>query len=160
MGKVGIWTHHRRWHAANGPLSGFATSVPTPNADGCGWRSTGDSLWVYRHGNHGTRARCWWFSGQPSFITNSSSAPSRPDHLWNDSVGPSGTKHFMRCCLPRSPHGLAWHLSSSGSMALEDAVDGCTSQTNATSYSTVLQALMGKCKHFMPNTYRSWTGHY
>ena len=52
-GKVGIWTRHWRWHAANGPLSGSATSVPAPSRDSIGWQSTGASLRVYRHGNHG-----------------------------------------------------------------------------------------------------------
>ena len=64
-GKVGIWTRHRRWNAANGPLSGSATSVPTPSGDDGGWKSTGASLWVYRHDNHGTKAGCWWLSSQP-----------------------------------------------------------------------------------------------
>ena len=53
-GKVGILTRHWRWHAANWPWSGSATSVPTPSGDGCGWQSTWISLWVYRHGSHGT----------------------------------------------------------------------------------------------------------
>ena len=43
---------------------------------------------------HGNRAGCWWLSGQPSFHTNSSSEPSRPEHLWSDPVGPSWTKNF------------------------------------------------------------------
>ena len=28
QGKVGIWTRHGRWHAANGPLSGLTTIFP------------------------------------------------------------------------------------------------------------------------------------
>ena len=78
-GKVGIWTHHWKQHAANGPLSGSAISVPTPSRDSSGWQPTGASLWIYKHGNHGIIASCWWFSGQPSFHTNSSSTPSRPE---------------------------------------------------------------------------------
>ena len=63
------------------PLSGSATSVSTPSGDGGGWQLTGASLWVYRHGNHGTRAGCGWFSDQPSFHANFSSPPSRPEHF-------------------------------------------------------------------------------
>ena len=37
----------------------------------------------YRPGNHRTRAGCWWFSDQPSFHSNSSSAPSR--QIWENS---------------------------------------------------------------------------
>ena len=61
---------------------------------------------------------------------------------------------------PWSSHGLAWHKSSGGSMPLEDVVDGSKSQTYATSNSTLPHAPMGKCKHFMPDIYRVWTGHY
>ena len=61
LGKAVIWTRHRRRHAANGPLSCSATSVPIPSGDGGGWHSLRASLWVYRHGNHGTRVSCWWF---------------------------------------------------------------------------------------------------
>ena len=38
---------------------------------------------------------CWWFSGQHSFHNNSSSVPSRPEHLCSDPVGPSSTKHGL-----------------------------------------------------------------
>ena len=158
-GKVGIWTRHWRWHASNEPLSGSATSVPTPNEDGGGWQSTEASLWVDMHGNHRTRAGCWWFSDQPSFHTNSLSTPSRPEHLWSDPVRPSGTKPGLdEMRSSEESLGFAWHQSSSGSMPLEDAVDGSKSQIPATSYSTLPHVL--KCKHFMPNTYRVWTGHY
>ena len=43
---------------------------------------------------------------------------------------------------------------------LVDAVDSCTSQTHTTNNSTLPHALMGRCKHFTPNTYRGWTRHY
>ena len=36
------------------PLSGSATSAPTPSGDDGGWQSAGASLWVYVPGNHGT----------------------------------------------------------------------------------------------------------
>ena len=39
-----------------------------------------------------------------------------------------------------------------------DAVDGSRSQTHANSNSTLLHYLTGKCKHFMCNIYRGWTG--
>ena len=120
-----MWTRHRRWHAADWPLSGSATSVPTPSRDGCGWQSTGTSLWVYRHGNHGTRAGCGWFSDQPSFHTNSSSAPSRPEHEAILLDHPQQTMVLMKCGLPRSPCGLALHQSLSNNMPLED-VDDCS----------------------------------
>ena len=129
------------------------------------WRrrwSTGASLWVYRHGNHGTRASRWWFCRQPSFHTNSSSVPSRPKHLWSDPVRhPEQSTVLMRCGLLRSPHPwTCLSQSSSGSMPPEDALDGSTSQTHETSNSTLPYAFIGKCRHFMPNTYRDWTGHY
>ena len=60
--------------------------------------------------------------------------------------------------LPRSPSWLAWHQSSSGDMPPEDAVDGSMSQTHATRNSTLPHALLGKCKHFLPNTYRGGRG--
>ena len=75
------------------------------------------------------------------------------DHLEQNIV-------LTRCGLPRSPHGLAWYQSSSGSMPLEDAVDGSTSQIHVTSNNALRHTLAGKCKHFMPNTYRGWTEHY
>ena len=98
--------------------------MPTSSGDSGDRQSTGASLWVYGHGNHRTRASRCWFAGQSSFHTNSSSAPSRPEHL-------------TRCGFLRSPRGLTWHQSSSGSMPLEDVVDVGTSQTNATSNSTL-----------------------
>ena len=160
-GNFGIWTHHRRWHAANGPLSGSALSVPIPSGDGCGWLATGSSFCVIRHGNHGTGADCWWFSGQPSFHTNSSSASSRPEHLWSDPFGPSWTKHgFDEVWSSEYPPWTCLAPSSSGSMPPEDAVDGGMNQTHATSNSTFPHALTGKHKHFIPDTYKGWTGHY
>ena len=51
-GIVGIRDRHRRWHAANGPLSGSATSVSTPCGDGDGCPSTRAFLCVYRHSDH------------------------------------------------------------------------------------------------------------
>ena len=59
----------------------------------------------------------------------------------------------------RSPRWLAWHQTSSGSMSPEDAADRSMSQPHVTSNSTFPHALGGKCKHFMPTTYRGWTGH-
>ena len=74
---------------------------------------------------------------------------------------PEQSTVLMRCGLPRSPRGLGWHQSSSGSMPPEDVVDGNTSQTHrASNNSTLLHALTGKNKHFMPYTYRGCTGHY
>ena len=46
---------------------------------------------------------------------------------------PTQSTVLTRCGVPRSPRGLAWHQSSSGSMPLEDVVDGSTSPTHATS---------------------------
>ena len=112
------------------------------------------SLCVYRHGHHGTRAGYWWFSGQPSFHTNPSSASQGPgtyETILSDH--PQQSTVLTRCGLPWSPRELAWYQSSSGSMPPEVAVDSSTSQTQ-TSNSTVLHAFMGKCKHFMCNTYR------
>ena len=67
---------------------------------------------------------------------------------------------LMRCGLPMTSRGLAGHQSCSDSMPLVDLVDGSTNQTYVTSNSTLPYALMGKCKHFMPNTCKSWTAHY
>ena len=108
-------------------------------------------VWVYRHGNHGTRAGCWWFYGQPSFLANSSCTNEAilSDH-------PQLSTVLTRCGLPRSPHGLAWHQSSIGNMHPEDVVDG--NQTHATSNSTLPHAFTGKCKRSMPNTYRVGLG--
>ena len=97
----------------------------------------------------------------PHSIQIPQSWPSRPKHLWSDPVGPSRTKHGLdemwsteeplwTCLAPK----FQWQHAS------KDAVDGRTSQTHATSNSTLPHALMGKCKLFMPNTYRGWTGHY
>ena len=62
---------------------------------------------------------------------------------------PQQNMDLTRCGHPRSPHGLAWHLSCSGSMPSEDTVGG--TMTHTTSNSTFLHVLMAKCKHFMPN---------
>ena len=71
----------------------------------------GSLAWI----NHGTRAGSWWFSRQPSFHTNYSPLPSRPEHLWSNPVGPSWTKKaLMRFGLPRSPRGLVWQQASGG----------------------------------------------
>ena len=67
---------------------------------------------------------------------------------------------LTRFRLPRSPRGLDWHQSASGSTPPEDVVDGSTSQTHVTSNSALPHSLMGKYKYFMPNIYRDWTGHY
>ena len=67
---------------------------------------------------------------------------------------------LMRCGLPRSPCRLAWHQNSSSSMPLGDRVDCTMNQTHRTSNSTLPNALMGRWKHVMRNTYRGWTGHY
>ena len=64
----------------NGLVSCSVTSVAIPSRDGSVWQSAGASLWVYRHRNHRTSVRCWWFSVQPLFHTNSLSVPSRPEH--------------------------------------------------------------------------------
>ena len=115
--------------------------------------------WVYMHGNHRTRAGCWWFSSQLSFHTNSSSTLSRPEHLWSDPVGPSWTKHVLdEVCSSEDPRGLAMQQSSSGSMPLEGVVDGSTSQAHMTSNITSPRALTGQCKHLMSNIYRGWWG--
>ena len=94
-----------------------------------GGQQGGTSLWVYRHGNHTARAGCWGFSDQPSFHTNSSSMRSKPEHLLTHpgpvtqycggsilSDHPEQSKILTMCDLPSSPHWLAWHQSSSGSM--------------------------------------------
>ena len=44
------------------------------------------------------------------------------DHLQHSTV-------FMRCCVPRSPRGLVSHQSSSGSMPLENEIDGSIVRT-------------------------------
>ena len=62
------------------------------------------------------------------------------------------------CCLSGSPWRLAWHQRSSGSMPFEYAIGGSTSQTHTGSNSTLLNSLMGKCKHLMPNTHRVGRG--
>ena len=64
---------------------------------------------------------------------------------------PEQSTGLARCGLLMSPSGLAWHQSSSGNMPPEDAVDGSTNQTHATSNSTLPHGLTEKCKRFMPN---------
>ena len=72
---------------------------------------------------------------------------------------PQQSMVLMRYGLLRSPHGLGTRVFS-GSRPPLDVVDGSVSQTQATSNSTLPHALMGKCKHFLPNTYRGWMGYY
>ena len=84
--------------------------------------------------------------------------PSTYEAIMSDH--PQQSTVLTRCGLPRSPLELAWHQSSSGSMPPEGAVEGSTSQIHATSNGTLSHALTGKCKHFMPNTYKGWMGHY
>ena len=95
----------------------------------------GASSSVYRHCNHGTWATCWWLSGQPLFHTDSSFVLSRSityeGFCWTIS-----TKHgLVKCGLRMSPRWFAWHQISRGTMPPEDAVDGSTRQTHATSNS-------------------------
>ena len=77
--------------------------------------------------------------------------PILPEHPQQSTV-------LMRCGIPRSPRGLAWHQSSSGSMPPEVAVNVNTSQTHVTNNSTLLHALKGKGKHLIFNTYMGLTG--
>ena len=64
--------------------------------------------------------------------------PSRPEHLWSDPVRPSWTEYGLdEVWSSKETRGLDWHQSSSGSMPLEDVVDSSTSQTHATSNSTL-----------------------
>ena len=93
-----------------------------------------------------------------TFLIHIIKGPSTYEAFLSDH--PQQSMVLMRCGLPRSPRGLVWHQSSIGNMPLEDAVDGSMSQTHVTSNSTLPHALKGKCKHFMPNTYRGWMGHY
>ena len=115
------------------------------------WQSTGAFLWAYRHGNHGTKTRC--FPDRPHSIQilhRRRQSPSTYEAIL--SGHPQQSMILTRCGLPRSPGGLAWHQSSSGSMPPEDVVDRSTSQTHATSNNTLLHALTGKCHDFMPDT--------
>ena len=130
---------------------------PLLSGNGGGWQSTGASLWVYMPGNHGTRVGCKPLCDQPSFRTDFSSVPSKPEHP-NDPVGPSSAMHGLGKVLSLGESWrLAWHQRSSCSMPFEYAVDGNTSQTHTGSNSTLLNALTGKCKHLMPITHRGWT---
>ena len=125
---------------------------------GVGWHSTGASLWVYRHG---TRAGCWCFPASPHSIQIP--CPPRQGLSTYEAIlsdYPEQSMNLARCGLPMSPRGLAWKLKSSGSIPPEDAVYGSTSQTHATSNNTLPHALTCEGKHFIPNTYRGWTGHY
>ena len=58
-----------------------------------------------------------------------------------------------------NPHSMQ-NSSSAPSHLWSDPVDGSTSQTHATSNSTLPHELTGKCKDFTPKAYRGWTGHY
>ena len=89
---------------------------------------------------------------------NYSSSSSRPEHLWSDPVEPFWTKHGLgEVSSSEDPYGCARHESSSGNRPLEDALDGSMSHTHTTINNICRH---GKCKHFIPNTYGSWTGHY
>ena len=60
--------------------------------------------------DHGTRVGGWWLSGQPSFHTNSSPAPSSAriyEEILSDH--PQQSTVLTRCALPLSPRGLASH---------------------------------------------------
>ena len=150
-----MWTRHRKWHAANGPLPGSTTSVPTPSAGGGGWQSTGASLC----GSIGTVTTGQepvvdGFMASPHSLQIPHPCPSTNEAILSDH--PQLSTVLTRCGLPRSPHGLAWHQSSIGNMHPEDVVDG--NQTHATSNSTLPHAFTGKCKRSMPNTYRVGLG--
>ena len=131
LGKIEIWTHHQKWHAAIGLLSGYATSVPTPSGDGHGWQSTGASLWVYRHGRR--------------------QGPSTYEAIRRIILNKAWSRRGVVFWGVRSPRGLVWHQSASGSLLLKDPVDRSTSQNHVPSNSTLQHVFMGKCKHFMPN---------
>ena len=112
---------------------------------------------------NGTSADCWWFSGHPSLHTNSSSAPSWPEHLWSDPVGPSATKHVLtRWGLPRSPRGLAWHQRSRVRTPPDDALDSRTHQTHATSNIVLCRMpwWAGTSISCQIPYNRGWAGHY
>ena len=95
----------------------------------------GASSSVYRHCNHGTWATCWWFSGQPLLRTDSSFVLLR-SITYEGSCQTISTKHGLaKCGLRISPPWFAWHQISRGIMPSEDAVDGSTRQTHATSNS-------------------------
>ena len=123
-------------------------------------QSRGSSLWVCRHSNQGTRASCLWFSSQPSFHTNSSSTPSMPENLWSCQTILKKAQSWRGVFFRGAPVDLPGTKSSSGSMPLDDVLDGSMSQTHVTCNSPLPHALTGKCNHFRPNAYRGWTGHY
>ena len=152
--KVGIWTRHGRWHATIGPLSGSAISVPTPSREGGGWQSTGASLWVYKHVTTRQELAIDGFPASPHSIRIPHLRRQGPctyeaillDHPQQRTVF---TKYGLpNTCL--SPN-FRWQHASGG------RVDGRMSQTQVTSDSALPHALRGKCKHFMPITYRGWT---
>ena len=110
-------------------------------------------------------------TGQESVVNRCATSPHSVQISHPRRQGPSTQETILsdhpqqctvlpRCCPSESPWRLAWHQRSSGSMPFEYAVDGSTSQTHTGSNSILLNTLMGKCKHLMPNTHRGWTGHY
>ena len=70
--------------------------------------------------------------------------PSTQETILSDH--PQQCMVLPRCCLSGSPWRLAWHQRSSGSMPIEYAVDGSTSQTHTGSNSTLLNALTASAK--------------
>ena len=78
--------------------------------------------------------------------------PASPEHLQSDPVGPSSTKHGLdEVWSSEEPPWICMAPKFSGSVPPEAEVDGSMSQTYATSNDTLPHALMGKCKHLMPN---------
>ena len=99
----------RRWQAAYGPLSGFSTLCPLQAERVVVGSQQGlpcESIGMLTMGQEPLFYGLFY---QPSFHANSSSTPSRTEHLWSD---PQQNKVLTRCGLLSSPHGLAWHQSS------------------------------------------------
>ena len=95
-------------------------------------------------------------TGQESVVNRCATSPHSVQISHPRRQGPSTQETILsdhpqqctvlpRCCLSWSPWRLAWHQRSSGSMpfeyAVENAVDGSTSQTHTGSNSTLLSAL-------------------
>ena len=148
-GKVGISTHHRRWHAASGPLSGSTTSAPTPTVVGSQQGLRCGSICPVTTGQESVVNRCATSPHSVLISHPRSQGPSTQETILSDH--PQQCMVLTRCCVSGSPWRLAWHQRSSGSMPFEYAVDGSTSQTHTGSNSTLLNALTGKRKHLMPN---------
>ena len=138
--KMPLWSSLVRY------LSGNTNGDFTPL-----WKEA--SLWVYRHGTK------WVVDGFPASTHSIKNlhpcrqGPNTYEAILSDH--PQQTWYRWGVVF-RGARGLAWHQSSSDSMPPEDTVDSSTSQTHATSNSTLPHALTGKCKHFMSNTYRVW----